>query len=123
MSIPPSERRGRSSARPQQLAALLEVLGDQRCQLVVALGVELDQCPRRGGMGRGALLAELGPVGDLPGQRVTEGQHPLRVDLGLVEEPGRDQLLQPICQCVVFEAGDHAQRRLGDLVADHCGGL
>jgi len=54
---------------------------------------------------------------------VTEGEHPLRIDLGLIEEAGVDQLLQPLLERLILDAGDQAQRRLGYFLADHSGRL
>src|SRR3954447_16840739 len=54
---------------------------------------------------------------------MAEGQDALRVDLVLVEEAGRNQLLQSLRERGVVDPGDHLQRRLRDLLADHRGGL
>ena len=101
---------GRPAGRLACLAALAQVLGDQRRQLVVAVGVELDHRPRRGRVGGGPAVRQLGAVGDLAGQRVAEGQHPLRVQLRLVEEAGLDQLVQDRVEPVGVDPSGHPQR-------------
>ena len=99
------------------------MLGDQRRQLVVALGVELDRRPRRRRVGGGSPVGELGAVGDLAGERVAEGEDPLRVELRFVEEAGLGQLAEHRVDLVRLEPGGHPQRSRAELLADHRGDL
>ena len=111
VSRPVGGARGPAS-RLQGLVAGLQVVGDQRRQLVVAVGrLDLDHRPRRRGVGGGAAIGELGVVGDLAGQGVAEGEDPLRVHLGFVEEAGLGQLAEGRLHLLGVEARGQPQRR------------
>ena len=70
-----------------------------------------------------AALGQLGAVGDLPGERVAEGQHPLGVELGFVEEAAVDQLAEGGVELLLAQPGGEAERSRPDLLAHHRGDL
>ena len=99
------------------------MVGDQGRQLVEPVGLELDHRSRRGRVGGGSPFGQLGPVGDLPGQRVAEGEDPFRVELRFVEEARLDQLADDRVDAVLLEPRGHPQRPAADFLADHRGDL
>src|SRR5881394_3042034 len=97
--------------------------GDQRRQLVLPVGIQLDRRPRYGGVGCRPLLAELAAVRDLAGQWMAEGEDAFGVELDFVEEAVVGQIADQRVRLVAAQAGGETERPLRDLLAGNRGRL
>ena len=87
----------------QRLVALLEVLGDQSRQLVVAVGLSSIIAWAVAACAAARCVPSWDPYATSRVSGMIEGKHALRVELRLVEESRADQLLEPLRQRVAVQ--------------------
>jgi len=96
---------------------------EERCSLVELASVGLSDRVGNPVVGPRAPLGELGAVGNLLRQRMLERILGDRIQALRVDELGRDQLPERCSELLLRQFRDPREDGLGEVLADHGGGL